>query len=88
MLEQRQLLELQEQQRQLLELQEQQRQLLELLEQLQEQQLQGLLLEQLELLLFWSKQPGQQPAGRRSAGIFSFKFSFITSTRIKQCCDE
>jgi hypothetical protein len=56
---------------------EQQRQQLELV---LEQQLEQRLLEQLlelerqELLLFSSKQPEQQPAGRRSAGIFSWIF--------------
>ncbi len=48
-----------------LELEQQQRQQLEQLLELQEQ---------LELLLFSSKQPEQQPAGRRSAGIFSWIF--------------
>ncbi|WP_175472531.1 MULTISPECIES: hypothetical protein [unclassified Duganella] len=62
-----------EQQRQQLELLEQQRQQLELG---QEQRLleQLLELEQQELLLFSSKQPEPQPAGRRSAGIFSWVF--------------
>jgi hypothetical protein len=43
---------------------------------LEQQLLEQLLeLEQLELvLLFSSKQPEQQPAGRRSAGIFSWIF--------------
>jgi hypothetical protein len=70
-LEQQQRPKLQEQQRL-----EQQRQQLELV---QEQQLE--LLEQLlELvgsqrsLLFSSKQPEQQPTGKRSAGIFSWGF--------------
>jgi len=57
---------------------EQQRQQLELvLEQQQEQRLQEQLLEQErqeQLLLSWSKQPEQQPAGKRSAGIFSWVF--------------
>ena len=55
---------------------EQQRQQQERLEQQQEQRLQERLLEleQQELLLFSSKQPEQQPAGRRSAGIFSWVF--------------
>lgn len=59
------------------QLEQQLRQQLELvLEQLLEQQLleQLLELEQQELLLFSSKQPEQQPAGRRSAGIFSWVF--------------
>jgi hypothetical protein len=70
-LEQRQRPKQQEQQRQ-----EQQRQPLVLvLEQQLEQLLEQLLeLEQQELLLFWSKQPEQQPAGKRSAGIFSWVF--------------
>jgi hypothetical protein len=64
---------LQEQQRQ-----EQQRQQLEL-EQVLEQQQERLLEQLLELgsrwfLLFSSKQPEQQPAGKRSAGIFSWVF--------------
>jgi len=68
-----------QQQRQQLEQRlEQQRQRLEQqLEQQRQQQerwLLGLRLERLELLLFSSKQPGQRPAGRRSAGIFSFVF--------------
>jgi hypothetical protein len=45
--------------------------LVQVLEQLLEQLLE---LEQQELLLFWSKQPEQQPAGKRSAGIFSWVF--------------
>jgi hypothetical protein len=55
---------------------EQQRQQLELvLEQQLEQLLEQLLeLEQQELLLFSSKQPEQRPAGKRSAGIFSWGF--------------
>ena len=55
---------------------EQQRQLeLEQLLELEQRLLEQLLeLEQQELLLFSSKQPEQQPAGRRSAGIFSFVF--------------
>jgi len=56
---------------------EQQRQQLELVleQQLEQQLLEQLLeLEQQELLLFSSKQPEQQPAGRRSAGIFSWIF--------------
>jgi hypothetical protein len=70
-LEQQQRPKLQEQQRL-----EQQRQQLELvLEQQLEQLLEQLLeLEQQELLLFSSKQPEQQPAGKRSAGIFSWGF--------------
>ncbi|WP_202411920.1 hypothetical protein [Duganella fentianensis] len=46
------------------------------LEQRLEQQLQEQLLEleQQELLLFSSKQPEQQPAGKRSAGTFSWIF--------------
>jgi hypothetical protein len=44
-------------------------------QQLEQQLLEQLLeLEQQELLLFWSKQPEQQPAGKRSAGIFSWGF--------------
>ncbi|MBV7535794.1 hypothetical protein KW842_08460 [Duganella sp. sic0402] len=63
----------QQQQRQRLEQLEQQRQQLELV--LEQQLLEQLLeLEQQELLLFSSKQPEQQPAGRRSAGIFSWIF--------------
>jgi len=73
-LEQRQRPKLLEQQ----QLEQQQRQLLERLEQqlvLEQQLLEQLLeLEQQELLLFSSKQPEQQPAGRRSAGIFSWVF--------------
>jgi hypothetical protein len=42
------------------------------LEQLLEQLLELVLVQ--ELLLFSSKQPEQQPAGRRSAGIFSWIF--------------
>jgi hypothetical protein len=63
----------QQQQRQQLE--RQQEQLRQQQEQLQEQQLLGLLLElQERLLLSSSKQPEQRPAGKRSAGIFSFSF--------------
>jgi hypothetical protein len=52
--------------------QQQLRQLVQLQEQLQ--QLQELRLVQEQLLLFSSKQPEQQPAGTRSAGIFSLVF--------------
>ncbi len=65
--------QLEQQQRQQLEPKQQEQQL----EQQQRQQLVPKLLElleQLELLLFSSKQPEQQPAGRRSAGIFSWIF--------------
>ena len=57
--------------------QEQQRQqlVLELEQQLEQRLLEQLLeLEQQELLLFSSKQPEQQPAWKRSAGIFSWGF--------------
>jgi hypothetical protein len=56
---------------------EQQRQQLVLelvLEQQLLEQLLELVLVQEQLLLFSSKQPEQQPAGRRSAGIFSWIF--------------
>jgi hypothetical protein len=53
--------------------QQQLRQLEQRLEQL-EQQLQEQQLELEQLLLFSSKQPEQQPAGTRSAGIFSLVF--------------
>jgi hypothetical protein len=56
-----------EQQRQQLELEQVLEQLLELLEQLLE-------LGSQRFLLFSSKQPEQQPAGKRSAGIFSWGF--------------
>jgi glucan phosphorylase len=66
----------QQQPKQLAKRQQQRQQLELVLEQLLEQQLleQLLELEQQELLLFSSKQPEQQPAGRRSAGIFSWIF--------------
>jgi hypothetical protein len=51
-------------------------------ERLQEQLLLGLLLEQQELLLSSSKQPEPQPAGKRSAGIFSFSFPLFLQQKL------
>jgi hypothetical protein len=66
----------QQQPKQLAKRQQRRQQLELVLEQQLEQRLleQLLELEQQELLLFSSKQPEQQPAGRRSAGIFSWVF--------------